>query len=75
MQAHQMQTLPEVQTAVPVARERKRHTTRHLASTRFAVPVGGGTYPRQGVPTLGGGGVPTLGTPLLWKVGIPRPDL
>ena len=47
-------------------RERKRHTARHVASTHYAVPVGGGgggTYPRWGVPTLGGTylgrGVPT----------------
>ena len=37
-------------------RERKRHTDRRVASTRYAVLVGGG----GGVPTLGGG-VPTLG--------------
>ena len=49
-------------------RECKRHTARRIASTRYAVPMGGGggTYPRQGgtylgrvVPTLAGG-VPTL---------------
>ena len=37
-------------------RERKRHTDRRVASTRYAVLVGGGTYLGGWVPTLGGGG-------------------
>ena len=53
-------------------RERKRHTDRRVASTRYAVPVGrggvptlgwggGGTYSGGGGGTYSGGGVPTLG--------------
>ena len=47
----------------PPALTRKRHTDHGVASPRYAVLVGGGTYPGGGVPTLvvGGGGVPTLG--------------
>ena len=38
-------------------RERKRHTARRVASTRYAVPVGGYPPPILG-PDLDGGGVP-----------------
>ena len=42
-------------------RERKRHTARRVASTRYAVLVG------VGVPTLGGGYLPW------WGGGVPTP--
>ena len=50
-------------------RERKRHTARRVASTRHAVPVGGG----GGVPTLVGGYLPWWwwGGYLPWWWGVP----
>ena len=66
-------------------RERKRHTARHVASARHAVPVGGGvvTYPGEG------GYLPWWGYLLWWggtylaryppppgfKVGVPLSPL
>ena len=60
-------------------RERKRHTDRRVASTRYAAPGGGGGVPWAGAPMLGGtpgqapplpGGYPGWAPPLVR--GYPR---
>ena len=71
-------------------RERKRHTARRVASTRYAALsnpdlVGGGTPSRPGQggvppthhPDLVGGGTPGIPTPTIqtWSGGLPHPDL
>ena len=51
-----MQWTTSIQNKKVLQRERKRHTDRCVSSTCYAVPVGGGTYPRRGgtYPRRGG---------------------